>query len=105
VLKLCGKYKGDVLAETLYGRVLASIQLGRTETARKEMKDAFKHCPLVAKELIKTEHKKPKSKMEGFITLGGEDEAYEYWRDFGRLWEKTPGAVRFIREFMAGTSK
>ena len=78
VLNVCDKYPEEGLAEILYGRPLALFQLGKREEAEKAMKEAIRLLPLVAKELIKMRHRKPKSAMPGYIKWGGADEAYEY---------------------------
>ena len=38
--------------------------------------------------------------MEGYITVGGEDQTYYYWKEFGRYWEKTDGAIAFVSEYL-----
>ena len=98
VLKVCDKYPEDGMAEILYGRPLALFQLGKKEEAEKAMKEAIRFLPLVAKELIKTKHKKPKSVIPGCITWGGADEAHEYWKMSGKYWKNTEGAIDFVKE-------
>jgi tetratricopeptide (TPR) repeat protein len=41
------------------------------------------------------ERKLPRTRPD-YITMGGEDEAIEYVRDFGAGWESTPGAVVWL---------
>ena len=86
VLKLCKSFPDDSMAETEFGKVLAYYKLSKYEDAEKALKDALKWHPLVAKELISNKHKEVKSNIKGAITLGGEDEAYEYWKMMGQYW-------------------
>jgi len=36
--------------------------------------------------------------MPGGITCGGADEAYDYWERVGKYWEKSVGALDFVKE-------
>jgi hypothetical protein len=56
-------------------------------------------------ELLMTTHKKPKGAKKGYVTLGGEDQAYLYWREHGKYWTETPGAIEFLRERLLGKSR
>lgn len=98
VLRIAGNYPDDTLADTLYGKILALFQLGRIEEANKALEDATSILPLVAKEISKKQHRKPKVSNLGFITHGGEDEAYYFWKENGKHWKETPGAIEFVRE-------
>ena len=96
VLKLCENYKNDILAEVAYGLPLALFQLGRIEEAEKALKEAIKFKPLIAQELLKKKHTEPESAMPGYITVGGEDEAYQYWESSEVFWKKTKGALALL---------
>lgn len=98
ILKLCDMYPNDILPDTLYGRPLALFQLGKKDKAEKAMKNAIKYLPLVAEELVKAKHRKPKSVIRGYLTFGGADEAYDYWQRVGKRWINTEGAIDFVRE-------
>lgn len=98
VLNVCDKYPDDAMAETLYGRSLSLFQLGKKEEAEKTMREAIEYLPVVAKELMKKRHRKPQSMMEGYITSGGPDEAYDYWKSFGKYWDETEGAIDFLKK-------
>lgn len=103
-LRICDKYPGDIMPDTLYGRSLALFQLGKKGEAEKAMKNAIKYLPLVAEELAKTKHKKPKSVMKGYLTMGGADEAYDYWQRVGKHWIKIEGAIDFVKKMLRKTS-
>jgi tetratricopeptide (TPR) repeat protein len=100
VLKICEQYPDDILADTNYGKVLALLKLNKRQRAQTALKKAYKHLPMVAEELIKTRHRRPKSKMEGYVTIGGKDQAYEYWDTNKEYWNNTPGAIEFIRQYI-----
>ena len=62
------------------------------------MKRAIKSLPLVAEELLKDRQKAVRSEIPGCITVGGADQAYEYWKSFGGFWKQTPGALDLLRQ-------
>jgi tetratricopeptide (TPR) repeat protein len=98
VVKVCAAYAEDVMPETAYGRALALFQLGSNTDATRALREAIQWLPLVAKELLKLRHRRPKSAMPGFITMGGADEAYNYWQRDGRFWRETEGALSWLAE-------
>jgi len=100
VIKVCNLYPYDCLADTLYGRALASFQLGDKGVADKCLKHAIKLLPKLAKTIIQQNPKKPKFMYPYRITVGGEDEAYEYWQRNNIHWESTPGAKKWIKDIL-----
>jgi tetratricopeptide (TPR) repeat protein len=100
VLRICNKYKKDVLVDSLYGRPLALWQLGKKTLAEKALIKAIDLSPLVARELVKKRHQMPKSTFVAYITVGGADEAYEYWQRLGRYWKETEGSLEFLAEVL-----
>ena len=98
VLEICDQYPGDGMEQVIYGRVLALYQLGHKSKARSALRDAIDFLPLVAKELAKARHRRPKNMRPGYITHGGADQAYTYWIDQGQHWKSTPGAIDLVRE-------
>lgn len=101
VIAVCEKYESDSLPEILYGKSLAEFQLGAKESAEANLKMAISELPLVAAELLKRRHMKPKEVFPGSITHGGADQAYEYWERFGSYWEQTPEAMKMLSELVA----
>lgn len=97
-LGICDRYPDDGMGQVLYGCALALYQLERKEEAEKSMLEAIAFLPLVAGELVKERHKKPKDTLPGYVTLGGIDQAYFYWLDRGERWENTPEAIDFLRD-------
>lgn len=104
VINLTERYSRDMFPSIAYGRALAFCFLGKMTDAKHALKQAVKILPRVGKELLKGKHKKPKSTMEGYITIGGEDQAYEYWQEFGHFWKK-PECTPLLQELQKLSSK
>jgi hypothetical protein len=98
VIKVCMAYPDDGTPEITYGRALALLQLGRDDEATTALREAVRWRPRVAAELLKTRHRRPQSSIPGYITMGGADEAYEYWQHNGQFWEETEGALSWVAE-------
>lgn len=100
VLKLASRYPEDLLPEIKYGKVLAMLQLGKNKKAAAALKKAHAQLPLVAREIARKKHSRPESDIEGYVTIGGADQAYEYWENSKSFWKKTPGAIDFVRQWI-----
>ena len=96
----CRKYRKDVAPEILYSEALALARLGRSEDARTALESCVAKLPLVGRELLKKRHPRPKSLMEGYITHGGPDQAYYYWKSFGSYWSESESALALLRQVM-----
>lgn len=94
------KYKDDAMAGLLYGRSLVLFKTGDRKRAEQELKAALSLSPKIAAELLKASHRRPEAEMPGYITMGGWDEAFEYWEAFGRFWDKD--ALEWLRDIAAG---
>ena len=99
-LNVCNRYKNDRLVDTLYGRPLALYQMGRSAQAKKALLNAVTLYPLVALELLKKRHVIPKNMSRSHVTLGGADEAYDYWQNLGVFWKRTEGALDLLAEVL-----
>jgi len=104
-LAICDLYPYDGMPDTLYGRALAFFHLGKQEMADKALKHAIECLPKVAKEIIKKRHKKPKSLRAGFTTVGGDDEAYEYWKRNSIHWKSSVSAIDWLKAALQGNRK
>ena len=102
VLSLCRQYPNDMMEHVLYGKALALFQLGRLKPAGKALRAAFQCFPLIALELLKNRHQKPKGANARYIALGSPQQAYLYWKEQGRYWTETPGTVDFLRTCVPG---
>ncbi len=96
VIEICKKYPGDLMPEVLYGEPLALVQLGRHSEAKAVLTQSIELLPLVARELLKKTHRKPKGLHPSYVTQGGKDEAYYYWKSSGFFWENTEGALELL---------
>jgi tetratricopeptide (TPR) repeat protein len=95
-LELAARYAPeDVFAETLYGRVLALLRLGRRGDALVALKEAIETLPLVPKYLLDPDPSAPKLREEGF-TIRGPDQAWLYRQAALDLWRDTPGALEWL---------
>jgi hypothetical protein len=80
---------------------LALFQLGRFNQAAKAMDLAIKYFPLIAAEIVRTNHRKTKAVDDQYVTLGSRQQALLYWQQDGRYWAETPGAIEFLRNRMS----
>lgn len=98
VLEVCDRYPGDMMEQVMYGRALALYQLGRQVEADEALAEGIQWLPLVARELTKKRHPRPRGLHPRRVTHGGADQAYYYWEDQGQHWKNTPGAIGWVRE-------
>lgn len=87
------RYPKD-LASTEYGRVLAFFAANRLDEAEAALNMAAERSPKVWKMLHAANPRKPASKHPGYITVGGDDEAYIYRTQHLDLWRIT-GALKW----------
>lgn len=99
VIRLCKKYPDDYSPEIMYTYPLALILSGEIEKSKHLLAEAISAFPLVVKELKKKRHPKPKTSYPGTITCGGADQAYEYWRQYGKFWSSSNKAMELIESF------
>ena len=97
VLEISEHYPYDIMADVNYGRALALYQQGRRVDANAALHQAIDTSPLVGKELTKNRHRRPAKFYSDRVTIGGADEAYHYWLDYGKHWRNTLGAIDFVR--------
>ncbi len=102
VLSVCRQFPDDGMEHLVYGKALALFQLGPPQEAGEALDFAAKCYPLIAAELSKTRHRKPRRMYKGRITMGGPDQAYVYWQDHGKYWADTPGAIEFLKQRIPG---
>ncbi len=82
---------------------LASRMVGKGDEARREIGDKIiKESHLAsAKSFYGWAVKKKKLKSNGYVTIGGEDEAAHYVDEWGFDWVTTPGAVDWLAQIAA----
>jgi tetratricopeptide (TPR) repeat protein len=105
VKKLLAAYEDEWSACWLYTRALVAFRDGHAaqQQAVQLVQDAWsanQHVPAI---LVGT--KPPVASDNGYITMGGADEATDYVRDCGPVWHQTPGAVAWLNKIVATLSK
>jgi len=91
--KLIKQYKDDGAAAWLYTRALLAFRQNEPDADKlaEEAWLANGHVPGVLS------GKKPLvASMDGYITMGGQDEAGEYVEENGKAWQATPSAVEWL---------
>jgi tetratricopeptide (TPR) repeat protein len=94
-LNVCDRYPDDVLASTQFDRSLALFMLGRTDEAASALQYAAERCPNVLPMLLAPDPKRPRLD-DGFVTIGGKDEAWLYREALRATWE-TSGGLEWAR--------
>jgi len=96
IIRHCKKLTDDYSPEIMYTYPLALVLSGEVEKAKPLLIEAKSQLPLVAKELTKKRHPKPKSNIYGGVTVGGADQAYEYWKEYGGFWSNSTQAMELM---------
>jgi tetratricopeptide (TPR) repeat protein len=98
---LLASYEDEGSAFWLYTRALLAFRAGgegdeRAAALAREAWAANEHVPAI---LAGT--KPPAPSENGYITMGGPDEATEYVTECGPAWHRTPGAVAWLTKTVA----
>jgi tetratricopeptide (TPR) repeat protein len=104
MLQLAQQYKNDCMPSITYGYALALYRTGKKEKATLKLMEAIKDLPLSAKEILKSTHKEPKSRTPGYITMGGIDQAYEFWVSQGSAWQDKE-VTEWVRQALDKTKR
>lgn len=99
--KLLKQYEEDGSALWLYTQALVAYrENGASDKEAEELaKKAWRANSYVPAVLAGT--KKAKSSTNGYITIGGEDEAAHYLEEWGFEWLTTPGAIDWLTKIAA----
>ncbi len=103
-VELAERYPDDFFPETTYGRALALYRLGRTPEADSTLKAAIDNLPAVTAELLRDTHRAPSNAHSGYESIGGTDQAYNYWEVDGQLWEGSGDALDWLRRIQSEVS-
>lgn len=90
---IAAAYPNDY-ASTEYGRVLAYFVSGDLAGAAQALRTAVERWPKVWKMLHAASPKRPRAKNPGYITVGGDNEAWEYRNDHLAQW-RASGALKW----------
>jgi tetratricopeptide (TPR) repeat protein len=92
--RLCDECQEEVFCHWPFGRALAAFgEGGDTPEARRLLAAAIAVNPHVPRVLLSGREVDP----DGMVTVGEEDEAELYVRDFRRCWMDVPGAIAWLR--------
>jgi len=93
---LIKNYLDEWSANWLYTRLLLAYRGGdaakpATLKLAREAQSANRHVPAILDGTTP-----PVPSTNGYVTMGGPDEATEYVREFGQAWRDTPGAIEWL---------
>jgi tetratricopeptide (TPR) repeat protein len=88
MIDLSKKYPDSYDPSINFGLALAFFRKSNRKEADKALKQAIRNFPICGKILLEDKPKKPKSEMPGYITMGGEDQAYEFWEGQREAWKE-----------------
>jgi tetratricopeptide (TPR) repeat protein len=99
--ELLASYEDEGNAFWLYTRALLAFREGgegdeQAVALARQARAANEHVPAI---LVET--KAPAPSQEGYITMGGPDEATDYVMECGPAWHRTPGAVAWLTKAAA----
>ncbi|MBK8102720.1 MAG: hypothetical protein IPK30_05415 [Cellvibrionales bacterium] len=100
-VKHCRQYQDDTFPEVTYSHALALVMIGETGIAKTVLQEAIAELPLVAKELLKKKHPRPKGLRPDTVIYGSAGQAYAYWQQYGKYWEATPAAMDLLKDCAA----
>lgn len=87
----------DDRAQTLFGRGLALWRLGQRAEAEEALRAAAEERPFVARMLAAEKDPEEPALEDGYVSVGGEDEAWLYREEMLDIWQQTPEALVFLR--------
>lgn len=95
-LGLANRYPQDMMAETIYGKILALYRMDKIDQAENTLRLAYKQLPLVADYLLKARVKQGNLDEDGYI-YGGKDQAWIYRDDMRETWQASTGAMKWLK--------
>lgn len=104
-VSLCEHYPDDALVDISFGYALALYRMEEYAQAELALFEAREGSPKVVAAITREKMKEPKRQFVGHITLGGDDEAWEYRQSARDLWLNTPGAIDWLKRSGAKSKK
>ena len=95
-LALAEQYPHDLAPETRFGAVLALVRMQRMQDAEHTLHTAHSDLPKTAQYLLPARIRRPKL-QQGTIEVGGDDQAWFYRDEMRSVWQRTPGALEWLR--------
>ena len=99
VLEITGAPGATGNVQLCLAKVLACVALGWEEEAFYTLAEAYRSWPTTVEELI-WPGRSGLSSESLIYPVTEQEQAGRYWLDNGQLWERNPGAVRFVRRFL-----
>ena len=96
-LEIAEGYPGDFDVAVQFGRSLALWRLGQRDRAEPALRDAAARRPEVVRYLLAKRPKRPPTDPDGYIVVGGKDEAWIYREGMRPAWQATPEALAFLK--------
>ena len=103
VINHCHQNRHDSSPFIQYSHALAHVLANQMPEARAAMEHAVRTSPLVAKELIANDHPEPERVLPGTYTVGGNTEAWDYWNQSGKFWDRSETAMTLLKEIVNAT--
>lgn len=96
IAELLARYEDDIFAAWVYTRALLAFRRqGDSEESRELLRAALDRNPHVPAYLLG--QKEVPSRLPDYMGLGDDTEAMSFQIDFAESWEKTPGALDWLR--------
>lgn len=96
-LALTERYVGDRIVDLLYGTALALFRLGEKGRATVALDNARARAPRVFAAILRETMRPPSQLRVGYVTQGGQDEAWWYREAMRAEWLRTPGVIDLMR--------
>ena len=97
-LTLANAHADDLFAETRYARVLALFRLHDLDAAHQALVDAATCLPKVLRYLLPKSIRQPKLDDGPNIIIGSAEQAWLYRQAMREEWQRTPGALAWLRK-------
>lgn len=91
-------YPDDIGPDIAYSGPVALVQLGEVENAKMGLERALSTNRRVAMELLKTRHVRPAPEHPGYMSVGGAEEAFDYWERNRMHWARDSKALKLLKE-------
>lgn len=97
-LDLSRRYPDDAGSDMMYSKVVALMSIGHVDEAVVALEAAIRCKPNIASELLKVRHSRPESAHPGYMTVGGPEEAFDYWERNRVHWGKNTPAYKLLQK-------
>lgn len=97
---LSRSYPEDIGPDIAYSGPIALLHLGEMENAKIGLERAVSTNRRVAMELLKTRHARPASEHPGYMSIGGAEEAFDYWERNRTHWARDSEALHLLQKII-----